>query len=66
MMFFPAIDPLTGNGWAAAGILRVLATIRESEYANTFKHEQGDLGKWVRETHSAVYQHLVRRSYFHL
>jgi len=40
-------------------MLRVLATIRESDYANTFKSEQGDLGNWVKEIHAAVYRHLV-------
>ena len=40
-------------------MLRVLATIQKSEYANTFKSEQGDLGKWVKEIHAAVYPHLV-------
>jgi hypothetical protein len=49
-------------------MLRVLATIRESEYANTFKSEQGDLGKWVKEIHAAVYPHLVCKiiRYLHL
>ena len=49
-------------------MLRVLATIRESEYANTFKSEQGDLGNWVQEIHAAVYLHLVCKiiCYLHL
>jgi len=67
-MTFSRNRPFTGNGWAAAGMLRVLATIRESEYANTFKSEQGDLGKWVEEIHAAVYPHLVCKiiRYLHL
>jgi rhamnogalacturonyl hydrolase YesR len=48
----------TGNGWAAAGMLRVLATMRQSEYANTFKSEQTDLANWVEEIHTAIYPHL--------
>lgn len=48
-----------GNGWAAAGMLRVLATMRQSEYANTFKNEQKDLATWVQEIHTGVYKHLV-------
>ena len=48
-----------GNGWAAAGMLRVLATMRQSEYANTFKNEQKDLSSWVQEIHAGVYKHLV-------
>ena len=49
-------------------MLRVLATIRESEYANTFKSEQDDLGHWVEEIHAAVYPHLVCKiiRYLHL
>jgi rhamnogalacturonyl hydrolase YesR len=49
----------TGNGWAAAGILRVLTTIKKSEYANTFKSELRDLTNWVKEIHASVYPHLV-------
>ncbi|KAF5350046.1 hypothetical protein D9756_009198 [Leucocoprinus leucothites] len=45
----------TGNGWAAAGILRVLATFRNSQYANTLKDEQKDLGNWVKEIHDGMY-----------
>ncbi|KIM37396.1 hypothetical protein M413DRAFT_30868 [Hebeloma cylindrosporum] len=54
----------TGNGWAAAGMLRVLATIRESEYANTFKDEQSDLADWVQEIHTAIYPHLDTTNVF--
>ncbi|CAA7263839.1 unnamed protein product [Cyclocybe aegerita] len=54
----------TGNGWAAAGMLRVLATIRQSEYANTFRNEQRDLGNWVREIHSSIYRHLDETNVF--
>ncbi|TFK62615.1 hypothetical protein BDN72DRAFT_848456 [Pluteus cervinus] len=50
----------TGNGWAAAGMLRVLATIQNSEFANTFKNEQGDLISWVHEIHTAMYAQLDR------
>lgn len=48
-----------GNGWAAAGMLRVLMTMRQSEFANTFKSEQTDLGNWVQEIHAGIYPHLV-------
>ncbi|KAF8880203.1 hypothetical protein BD779DRAFT_1549959 [Infundibulicybe gibba] len=57
----PGNDPghwSTGNGWAAAGMLRVLATMRNSEYANTFKNEQKDLAAWVKEIHTGMYPHL--------
>ncbi|KAF9446430.1 Six-hairpin glycosidase [Macrolepiota fuliginosa MF-IS2] len=45
----------TGNGWAAAGMLRVLATMRNSQFANTFKNQQKDLGNWVKEIHDGMY-----------
>ncbi|KAL1742519.1 hypothetical protein HDZ31DRAFT_84088 [Schizophyllum fasciatum] len=48
----------TGNGWAAAGMLRVLATIRHSPYADEMRAEQADLTAWVREIHAAVFAHL--------
>lgn len=52
-------NPALGNGWAAAGMLRVLATIRQSQYANTMKNEQNDLITWVGEIHSGIYATLV-------
>ncbi|KII90447.1 hypothetical protein PLICRDRAFT_38994 [Plicaturopsis crispa FD-325 SS-3] len=48
----------TGNGWAAAGMLRVLATIQNSQYANTLKSQQKDLANWVQEIHDGIYPHL--------
>ena len=50
---------IKGNGWAAAGMLRVLATIRQSEFANTFIPEQKNLSSWIHEIHSGIYPHLV-------
>ncbi|KAF8885564.1 Six-hairpin glycosidase-like protein [Gymnopilus junonius] len=57
-------DEDSGNGWAAAGMLRVLATMRQSEYANTFKNEQKDLSTWVQEIHAGVYKHLDNTNVF--
>lgn len=51
-----------GNGWAAAGILRVLATIRQSEFTDTFQSEQKNLSNWVQEIHTGMYPHLVRHN----
>ncbi|KAL1729191.1 stretch-activated Ca2+-permeable channel component-domain-containing protein [Schizophyllum commune] len=48
----------TGNGWAAAGMLRVLATIRLSAYAPLMAQEQADLTAWIKEIHDAVFPHL--------
>lgn len=39
----------TGNAWAAAGALRVLATIRRSRAASAMKSQQLDLVHWVGE-----------------
>ncbi|KAG5651115.1 hypothetical protein H0H81_009802 [Sphagnurus paluster] len=48
----------TGNAWAAAGMLRVLGTIKNSQYANTLKPQQKDLAAWVLEIHGAMYPNL--------
>ncbi|XP_006457009.1 hypothetical protein AGABI2DRAFT_212258 [Agaricus bisporus var. bisporus H97] len=45
----------TGNGWAAAGMLRVLATIRNSLFAQKMKDQQGDLTDWIEEIHDGMY-----------
>lgn len=57
-------DLLTGNGWAAAGMLRVLATIRNSQYSNTFKSQQQDLANWIQEVHTGMFALLVRLFFF--
>lgn len=51
-----------GNGWAAAGMLRVFGTIKNSEYAGNFKSEQNDLISWVLEIQDGMYTYLVRSS----
>ncbi|KAF9805683.1 hypothetical protein IEO21_08957 [Rhodonia placenta] len=48
----------TGNGWAAAGMLRVLATIKNSPWASDMKGEMNDLTSWVREIQDGMYPHL--------
>jgi len=40
----------TGNGWAAAGALRVLPMIQGLFMAESMKWQQKDLVCWVRET----------------
>ncbi|KAI1796305.1 Six-hairpin glycosidase-like protein [Ganoderma leucocontextum] len=49
----------TGNGWAAAGMLRVLETIARSGHAWKFSDELADLTTWIDEilTHSWAFQH---------
>ncbi|KIM78044.1 hypothetical protein PILCRDRAFT_824760 [Piloderma croceum F 1598] len=48
----------TGNGWAAAGMLRVLATIRNSPFNSSMTSEQTDLINWINEIHTAMYTNL--------
>ncbi|KAG6852328.1 hypothetical protein C0991_000827 [Blastosporella zonata] len=51
-------DSDSGNGWAAAGMLRVLGTYKNSQYSNTLKSQQQDLAAWVLEIHAAMYPNL--------
>ncbi|THH32646.1 hypothetical protein EUX98_g1533 [Antrodiella citrinella] len=48
----------TGNGWAAAGMLRVQGTIQNSPFPNNFKTEMSDLSNWVTEILNGMYPHL--------
>ena len=50
----------TGNAWAAAGALRVLATIQQSCAADSMTSQQNDLLQWVQETLVGVWQFQVR------
>lgn len=49
-----------GNGWAAAGMLRVLSTIKQSGFADTMRSQQVDLANWIQEIHDGIYTQLVR------
>src|SRR6266702_3255854 len=54
-----------GNAWAAAGMLRVLGTLKSSPFSRNFNGQIKDLGNWVAEIHSAMYPHLVRLHHLH-
>ncbi|KAI9065704.1 hypothetical protein FKP32DRAFT_1567367 [Trametes sanguinea] len=54
----------TGNGWAAAGMLRVLGTIQHSQYAKKMKNQAKDLTNWVSEIHGGIYPHLRSNGLF--
>jgi rhamnogalacturonyl hydrolase YesR len=57
------IDPThwgTGNAWAAAGALRVLATIQRSSAVQSMTSQQVDLVRWVQETLDGVWKYQVR------
>ena len=52
-------DVLPGNAWAAAGMMRVLQTIRHSSQARHFKSQQADLTSWIEEIVVATWAHQV-------
>ncbi|KAL1747907.1 Six-hairpin glycosidase-like protein [Schizophyllum fasciatum] len=47
----------TGNGWAAAGMMRVLRTMNGTAQGADFGAQQADLASWIRETLDAVWVH---------
>lgn len=49
-----------GNGWAAAGIMRVLVTILRSNFASQMESQQSDLTNWVDEILTGVWKYQVR------
>jgi rhamnogalacturonyl hydrolase YesR len=51
---------LTGNAWAAYGMMRVLATIQRSPWAGQMGSEISDLQNWVTEIVSTSQNHMVR------
>ncbi|GAA5873096.1 hypothetical protein JCM1840_005568 [Sporobolomyces johnsonii] len=50
----------TGNGWAAAGMTRVLATIKHSDLssAGSFASEMSDLTGWIVEILEAAFSYI--------
>jgi hypothetical protein len=50
----------TGNGWAAAGAMRVLATIKYSSFTSVMQSQQGNLTQWVDEILTGVWYYQVR------
>jgi hypothetical protein len=49
-----------GNGWAAAGAMRVLTTINHSSFSSQLGSQQNDLVHWVDEILTGVWQHQVK------
>ncbi|KIK65589.1 hypothetical protein GYMLUDRAFT_219758 [Collybiopsis luxurians FD-317 M1] len=47
----------TGNGWAAAGMLRVLETLNHSSVANDFTEQSANLTSWIEEILIAAWQY---------
>ena len=58
--FHGANHRFSGNGWAAAGMLRVYGTIQNSHFSGSFKNELRDLSNWVLEIQNAMYKNIVR------
>jgi rhamnogalacturonyl hydrolase YesR len=50
----------TGNGWAVAGMLRVLETVKQSCAADSMRSQQTDLVRWVSKTLDGVWKYQVR------
>ena len=51
---------LTGNAWAAYGMTRVLATIKQSSFASSMSSQTGDLQNWIAEILGAAKPYMVR------
>ena len=54
----------TGNGWAAAGMLRVLQTLRLSNVSDGFIDQQNDLVNWIEEIVEAAWCYQVNTILF--
>lgn len=52
----------TGNGWAAAGMLRVLVTILNSPYAGQMKAQTDNLTSWIIEIVEKAFDQVSVRS----
>ncbi|KIR39082.1 hypothetical protein I307_01801 [Cryptococcus deuterogattii 99/473] len=55
----------TGNGWAAAGMLRVWATINWSSFSDQLNSEKSDLESWVREILDASKPYITSNGIFY-
>jgi rhamnogalacturonyl hydrolase YesR len=49
----------TGNGWASAGMFRVLQTIRLSSNSTGFLNQTNDLTNWIEEIVNASWHYQV-------
>ena len=54
----------TGNGWAAAGMFRVLQTIRNSDVSDSFITQQQDLANWIEEIVKAAWTYQVHCPFY--
>lgn len=56
---------LTGNAWAAAGMLRVLAALEQSTFASSFSSETDNIKAWIDELLSAAYNSVDASGLLH-
>ena len=49
----------TGNAWAAAGMMRVLVTMKNSRMSSAFASQQTDLQTWIEEIMRGAFAHQV-------
>ncbi|SCZ98986.1 BZ3500_MvSof-1268-A1-R1_Chr7-1g09342 [Microbotryum saponariae] len=62
----PDPDPwATGNAWAAAGMIRVWATIMNSNYASDFASQANDLASWTMQIVEAAFSLQSANLLFH-
>ncbi|KAF5393863.1 hypothetical protein D9757_000293 [Collybiopsis confluens] len=50
----------TGNGWVAAGMLRVLETLNHSSASTDFSEQAANLTLWIHEILAAAWQHQAK------
>ncbi|WVQ84742.1 hypothetical protein IAT38_006899 [Cryptococcus sp. DSM 104549] len=55
----------TGNAWAAAGMLRVWATISQTSFAGDMGTQLGDLQTWVEEILTAAEGHVSKNGVYY-
>ncbi|SGY79139.1 BQ5605_C008g05053 [Microbotryum silenes-dioicae] len=55
----------TGNAWAAAGMIRVWATIMNSNYASAFASQANDLASWTMQIVEAAFSLQSANLLFH-
>ena len=51
---------VSGNGWVAAVMHRVLGTIKNAQHSSSKVKEQGDVINWITEIHGGRYKNWVR------
>ncbi|KIM83914.1 hypothetical protein PILCRDRAFT_68878 [Piloderma croceum F 1598] len=52
----------TGNGWAAAGMLRVMETMNNSAYANQLVAQTSNMTSWINEIMTGVWTYQQQES----